>query len=271
MTTHEITHIIKDIFRQIKKTIPLVVKNSDQDSIHKFRIQIKKLRAFLRLISHEPLYLKVPKSLKKIYSVTGEVRSLQLQLSQTNNPTKNNNGLAQYHQQLENELDSRMEELKILFDGKAILSKEKKIISKIPESIDNLVIIKFYQLNIKAINDIIVLGEFSDEELHSVRKRLKDMIYVSKILQESGDQLPQANFLKEENLSSAEKIAQDLGMFNDLSSGLQFLKPGDFNDIGSEEKIKLESIRSEWNLRKMDLKADLVRLITASPVFRIEM
>jgi CHAD domain-containing protein len=68
MTKHEIVHIIKVIFRQIKKTIPSIVKHFDQDSIHKFRVQIKKLRAFLRLLSYEmeePKDLKLPKSLKK--------------------------------------------------------------------------------------------------------------------------------------------------------------------------------------------------------------
>jgi hypothetical protein len=47
-------------------------------------------------------------------------------------------------------------------------AKEKKIISKIPESIDDSVIIKFYQLKINSINSIIAKKKFSDEEIHSI-------------------------------------------------------------------------------------------------------
>jgi len=271
MTKHEIVHIIKVIFRQIKKTIPSIVKHFDQDSIHKFRVQIKKLRAFLRLLSYEmeePKDLKLPKSLKKIYTVTGAVRSLQLQLLQTNNPSKNDNDLTQYNQQLSNDLNSRIVELKTLIDEKIILGKEKKNISKIPENIDDSVIAKFYQLKINSINSIIEKKKFSDEEIHSIRKLIKDMIYVSKILHEPGFQLAQNNAFKEEDQSIAEKIAQELGEYNDISSGLRFLMPEGFNKINPDEKQKLESIRSAWNLRKKKLKADLINSITAWPVFR---
>lgn len=54
----------------------------DED-IHKFRVEVKKLRAFLRLIAlgiKNPKDLKLPKKLKEINTTAGAIRDIHLHL-----------------------------------------------------------------------------------------------------------------------------------------------------------------------------------------------
>ncbi|RYZ48151.1 MAG: CHAD domain-containing protein, partial [Chitinophagaceae bacterium] len=54
----------------------------DVNANHNFRVEIKKLRALLRLLRHEgdaPSALRLPKPVRELYSSVGEVRSYQLQ------------------------------------------------------------------------------------------------------------------------------------------------------------------------------------------------
>ena len=53
------------------------------ESIHEFRTEIKKLRAFLRLLNVEAgddSRLKISKEMKTFYGYAGTIRNLQLQL-----------------------------------------------------------------------------------------------------------------------------------------------------------------------------------------------
>jgi len=272
MTKRDITHIIKEIFRQIKKTQSPIIRNFDQDSIHKFRVQIKKLGALLRLLSFKMDVrspLKLPKRLKNIYSAAGNVRSIQLQLSQIKNSSKNNGSLTRYNKQLEKDLDGCIKKLKMRFDKKIIQSKEKKIISKIPEKIDDSTFKNFYQLKIKTIKSVIESGVFSDGELHTIRKLIKDLIYISKIVRESGVFLIQNSFLKEENLKFTEKVAQELGEFNDVCSGIRFLTPDYFDENNPDEMKTLDTIRTEWNTKKKVLREALIKSIKSTPIFQV--
>ena len=82
MNQEQIKHITNNHYRKLKKQTKTVAEEFDMEAIHQFRVEYKKLRAFLRIISlqHETAgEIKFPKKLKRGYNIIGSVRDLQLQ------------------------------------------------------------------------------------------------------------------------------------------------------------------------------------------------
>ena len=75
-------NIITKHYRSLHKLITIVNKDFETESIHKLRVEYKKLRAFLRMLSTENASqkkIKIPRKLKKAYAIAGSIRDLQLQ------------------------------------------------------------------------------------------------------------------------------------------------------------------------------------------------
>src|SRR5665647_1643877 len=82
MNKEEIKHITDTHYKKIKKHIKQVTKDFDVEAIHQFRVEYKKLRAFLRMMSQQKGNageIKISKKLKKGYNISGVIRDLQLQ------------------------------------------------------------------------------------------------------------------------------------------------------------------------------------------------
>src|SRR5262245_19892691 len=82
MNAAPIKKIIRFRFHRLKKYLRQMKRRLSREAIHHFRVEVKKLRAFLRMISGDKL--KIPHALKNIYRQAGSVRELQLFLQQTN-------------------------------------------------------------------------------------------------------------------------------------------------------------------------------------------
>jgi CHAD domain-containing protein len=76
MKHREAVGIIETRFRKINVTLKRLISNFATEDIHQFRIEVKKLRAFLHAIKTE---LKLPRRLRKFYDSIGIVRNLELQ------------------------------------------------------------------------------------------------------------------------------------------------------------------------------------------------
>ena len=75
-----IIEIAEERFKTIHKLFHQIIKEFNVDDIHDFRVEVKKLRAFLRLLDSEkeiegPL---IPKLLKTFYGYIGIIRNIQL-------------------------------------------------------------------------------------------------------------------------------------------------------------------------------------------------
>ena len=80
MKEKEIVGVVKDSFKTINKLSHKIIKEFTADDIHDFRVEVKKMRAFLRLLDTEkemerPL---IPKLLKTFYGYIGIIRNIQL-------------------------------------------------------------------------------------------------------------------------------------------------------------------------------------------------
>ena len=79
MKQKEIIKIVEEHCKIIDKLYPEILKKFEIDHIHDLRVEVKKLRAFLRLLDikkDEPL---IPNLLKTFYGYVGIIRNIQLQ------------------------------------------------------------------------------------------------------------------------------------------------------------------------------------------------
>src|ERR1700687_2409470 len=72
-------NIIRKSLDRIKKGLRKSKGNFNAKHIHSTRIEVKKMRSFLQLLSGENKGIRIPSQLKKAYKLLGKIRLIQLQ------------------------------------------------------------------------------------------------------------------------------------------------------------------------------------------------
>lgn len=130
MKTKEIKKIISGRFKELNRSCDKVKKAFAAKDIHKFRTDVKKLRAFIRLITFSPdktVKKILPESLRKLYGITGKIRDSQLQLERIKNTHQNNDELNEYADLLNSVIRNNRKKLKKKLSGHLLATSEKKL------------------------------------------------------------------------------------------------------------------------------------------------
>jgi CHAD domain-containing protein len=167
---------------QMKSSLLAFLKKEDQEDLHRFRVQVKKLRAFLILsdsTGHQPNLALYFKPVKKIFKDAGEIRNAFI-----------NQELAKEHQTGNPDFISNQREVQIDATNK-LKSKQIKYFKKIKDAhetikgkirtIGDLHTNMFYQNLLLHIADTLTNLKFN-EELHSCRKHVKTLMYNHKLV-----------------------------------------------------------------------------------------
>ncbi|MBS1567098.1 MAG: CHAD domain-containing protein [Bacteroidetes bacterium] len=196
--------------------------------IHYFRVDIKKLRAFYRLLSLEAgteEAVQLPRRLKKMYSCLGALRDLQQHESKLKE-------FSRQHPLPGRQLRKRLkDDLKKAGDRKGCLLPEKYFAKhaasmgkQLPPQLAPETLRQFFIQKQDHIRYIVACANFSDEELHSIRKDIKDMMYVADIYTEELKSSLALLFWQGGDRSKLDALAKDLGDHNDLASQLSWLR-----------------------------------------------
>ena len=251
-----IDHIVKRIFRKLNNYLSLIKLNYDTEVIHNFRVEVKNLRALLRLLStvlDDPDDLKLPRSLKEIYASAGRIRDIQLQITRMEEAGKQILAPG-YLLYLQFELGRRKKAFHDLFKAKSYAKAKEKIMENLPEPMPVPAIIDFYNKKMGFVRSLLAAIELPDEDWHRVRKVIKDLVYIFKTLNEEISGNLQATFWNEEQLAHAGAIAHELGRFNDVCIALNFLRPSWLIEFIPQERKQLQSLRLAWLSHKRNLK-----------------
>lgn len=202
-----IRHIIHVFFRRLKKLNHQVKKRFAKKPIHLFRVQYKKLRAFLRLLSLETgTPIKLPRKLKKMYRLAGKIRDRQIQHKTFPVPGQDKKEKGWY---------PTPEEQKQFLSQSELSSIEKELIKKLPQSLSTETIKTFFKQKQETIHQLLQKKEKKDEDLHLVRKHLKDLIYIIQLFTEELKQPLPFRFWNRAENKMADALAHQLGLFND--------------------------------------------------------
>ncbi|MDB5087251.1 MAG: hypothetical protein JWR09_1245 [Mucilaginibacter sp.] len=169
-------------WEQMKCSLLAFFKKENQEDLHRFRVQVKKLHAFLLLSdssNHHPGLAPYFKPVKKIFKKAGEIRNAFI-----------NQELAKEHQTGNTVFISSQRELQIDATNK-LRSKQVKYLKKIKDahetikgkirSISNVHTSLFYQNLLQYISDTLTNLKFN-EDLHNCRKQVKNLVYNHKLV-----------------------------------------------------------------------------------------
>lgn len=231
----------------------------DQSAIHDLRVHYKKVRAFLRLLQLEKGVgdLNVPAKLRSLYHHCGHVRDWQLfliELHSENVAAKIPACMHRLNQQLFTYKEQTVHAIELMH-FKKILSG---IIKALPRQLHDSTFDKFMQQKIAAIH-IILLAADNEKDLHSIRKQIKDIIYIMRICESDwGISFPVSDWKNEKELDD---IASALGDFNDRCLSVSLLQSGYSDDCDNDEKVQLQKLQAAWVQQKEKQQRQLLQQV----------
>jgi CHAD domain-containing protein len=238
MEQEDIRKIIKKKTLRIAKLASAIDKGFDPEDVHKFRVEVKRLRSFLRLLSanNKEKKIKLPGKFKRLYYICGEIREAQLE-------------------------QKRMQELKLHFPAYAVhLSAQvkyqrnlweqtykksiaaglnKKIKDSKPGKLADGKLLLFFKDHCDNIRDL-AKGAISDENIHSIRKQVKDMLYNTKFAEEEWKGAYKK--IAKLPLKELDKISDSLGAYNDTRIWLDHFESYAPANLGVEEKTAIAEL-----------------------------
>ena len=246
--------IVKAIFKDIDKLCSKICKTFNAEDIHDFRVAVKKLRAFLRLLDIKKDGPIIPKLLKNFYRYVGNIRNIQLYEQNLFKyiTAHDNKKPGEYINLLNKEKNYWKKEAADLMKNDDFLKVKEKIRKALPAKLEKPAIKKFVQ---NKLDNLKLQLEYltDDNPLHSIRKILKDIFYNWDYIKYYAD-LPAAISNKE----ALKLLTAILGEFIDKFMQLEFLKPVYVDKINNEdEKILLRKIRASWLQKKSAIKQKL--------------
>ncbi len=262
-----IVAVICKRFKKIDACFHKIGGSFEMESIHEFRTGVKKLRAFMRLLSAETgkeSKLKIPKKMKAFYGYAGTVRNLQLQLK---NIEASNGNIQQAATEAYVDYLKKMTEkwkeniIELMEQRKNFRVDQKKIVKQLPVKLTRAGIKRFVHLKLNELPEFINALP-GDDALHSIRKLLKDLLYNWPYLKRYKKLLP-PGLSKREKIKSFTEL---IGLFLDKSVAIFLLetycKDLEENGLFIENEIReLQSLKGEYETQK----AALARIIYLNP------
>lgn len=237
MKRRELEHIVHKYAKHLQQYGRKIPGAFAVEDVHELRVEYKKLRAFIRLVQLDVdagKHLAMPEKVKALYRAAGTVRDDQLFLVTVQQMAAEKEiALPQFQRSLE----------KKLFPAKEILVKEVErfddhkafdhVNDALPDYLHDQTISQFILRRVAAIR-ILQLALDREEELHAVRKHLKDIFYVIKIFENDwGIEFPVIAWRSEKQLSN---VASALGDFNDCCNTVTLLQGSIHESLPAEEQ-----------------------------------
>ena len=192
------------------------VKEGEQEHLHHFRVQVKKLRALVIIADSsldKPTLAPNFKPVRKVFKKAGEIRDVFIKLEiAKDHGIDNGDFLTDWNRQLETTGKSfRKKGKRHLRDLKRTHTKLKTGIRAIPDVHINL----YYQTQLQQIAAALAENTF-DDSLHNCRKQLKILIYNYQLLRPTLD----LGF----NEIYLEEIQTAIGDWHDNQAAIDLLK-----------------------------------------------
>lgn len=263
MTKEQIKYITNAHYKKIEKHIKAVENGFDPEAIHQFRVAYKKLRALLRMLSQEDDTtgeVKVLRKLKKAYNISGSIRDLQLQQQRIREAANQEPKKPQaYLTLLQKEIDKLKPELLEIVSENPVAESKKKTDASMPDEFRLQDIQIFLQRKQVNISSIIESGDFSDDNVHAIRKNLKDLFYNLKINGEIEPAISFSNIWKGKDEKYFDQLLDELGNFQDKCTAIALLKTYWINSLNAYNRELLEQIKKIWIKGKVNTKQLLVK------------
>lgn len=263
MKKEELKHISTHHYRKIQKHLDRIAKDMDGEEIHQLRMEYKRLRAFFRMLSSSPRVkeeIKVSKKLKQLYSLYGTVRDLQLQQERIKESVKKDRGrINPYLDLLQTEIGKAEPELQDILSKKPVQESKKKTNASLPEKFLKNDVHRFVEDKWSSVYAILASGHFSDDNIHSIRKHLKDLFYNLKEYEGKEFRVLSASIWKGQDEKFIAVLLDELGAFQDRCTSISLLKAYWIKRVALPTKRLLDELKQQWIKEKTGMKRVLVK------------
>ncbi len=272
MNRKQLNHINNRQHKKLQEQFEKIADNCTIENIHQLRVGYKKLRAFIRMGSQRnetSREIKISKKLKEAYAVSGTIRDLQLQRKQILKAAKGDPEKPhEYLKLLQKQIRRLKPVLLAIHFKKTIAESRKKMASTMPDNFLAADFKLFAQQKWSVIHSIIAEGNFNDNNLHSIRKNLKDLFYNlalykgvehKKLLHSIANGIEKQYF---------EELIDELGNFQNKCMAVCLLKPYQLSSVSQHNRELLEKIKKRWTKEKAGMKRLLVKQLkeTITPI-----
>jgi CHAD domain-containing protein len=254
MTHHDTIHVLKTRFEKIRESFDFAITWLDSEDIHAFRVQVKKLRAFLHLVSPQKR-IKIPGRLHRFYRIAGEIRNLQLQQQRIRDAFPVNSSLPQTYLTLLGieTADHIRHARRLAAEGLGFSATEERLIHSLPNRLTGEAIRSFTRNGAEWLQAFGEPGQpVGNDALHRLRKILKDLVYNRGYFEnEAVGILP---FVASATEKTVDTLIDLLGQYQDIRTGLLLLRPCWIDQVPQSERKMLEAVRTRWEDDKARLK-----------------
>jgi CHAD domain-containing protein len=187
-----------------------------------------------------------PRKLKKLYDIAGGIRDLQIKLEKYSGKKRS---LSAYTESLQEELKHQKEQWRERYDDKIVRKAQRKLERFSYEELPSFVPVAFANARLEAVDEMRQKAGLTDEDLHTIRKRIKDIIYNTKLAKKNW----KAAFrqLTDMPMDSLDKMATDIGDYNDArlmqEKLLQFLP--EMTEQGEKRAIRTMVTKADKELK----------------------
>ncbi|HJV19126.1 MAG TPA: CHAD domain-containing protein [Sediminibacterium sp.] len=262
MNKKEVRRVAKDYCHELRLYYQRLLPGYGIASIHQFRVNYKKLRAFLRMMRGPETItgqLPVTKKLKSTYRLCGGIRDLQLHRQQIQHAYRSRQKKPQtYLLQLQQKTAGYKKELRTIFSETTMDAGIEKVIGSLPGSFSKKSLRRYIQQQWDAVQQLIDSRHFTDANMHRIRKLLKDLYYNMSALDEGSIVVKNGKRKTIFSLKSFDALLNQLGKFQDLTTEIRLLGVFQLKGLPAAEQKELEWLRATCLVQKNQLKRNLV-------------
>lgn len=263
MDQHKIGYFKKKHFNEFQQKAVEVSKDFQEDAIHQFRVEYKRLRAYIRLASISVKFdkgVKMNKGVKYWYNVLGHLRNLQLQQHRVVAAFEMDQERPQgYIKALEREISIVKLTFSVKSFGSAVEMNKNKLNRFILVKIKKWHCLKFIFVKLLLVYEVLLNGELDDNDFHTIRKSLKDIFNFLSMEKLSLSEFSSSSIFNSNDDQYLKCLIEKLGKFQDVCTAIILLSAIWFNPMDLNEQNMLLQLKEKWVQEKEQLRGDLVR------------
>jgi CHAD domain-containing protein len=211
----------------------------EKEDIHNFRVEVKTLRAFVRLLQSKQCIadLKITKKTMRLYHIAGALRDTQLELKKIADMQVE---LPAYKRKLHTVISTQKKEWEEYYSKKIFRKLWERFNSLRYERMELADLDAFLKTKMSSISQLNMIETPTNTDVHQIRKEAKDIIYNVRIAEKKWP-LSMA-ITKEFPIDSLEEIADRIGTYHDEVVQLEHLTLFSSPEIEQDEQKTIDDI-----------------------------
>ncbi len=233
MKKEHIKALVLDKNEELAKLATHIGEDFDKQVIHDFRVGYKYLRSFLRLLRmhNDSKGLKLTQKTKDLYNIAGNIRDLQLELEHTSEHLPD---LKAYIEDLKESLTRNKKLWKQTYSSNTFERFTRQIHKHKFEELPEGILANFLNSKMTSIDGYASLPDPSDNQVHTVRKEAKDIIYASQVVHNNWDAAKRN--LRIVPVKDLTRLAEKIGDYNDDRQHVERMTLFSTQKAGTDDK-----------------------------------